>query len=359
MGHRKTTTKRGMMAMTTSGGTKPVVKHKRRYCKVQGCTKIVKSQGLCQSHGAKPRTCKVDGCAKQAQGNFDGMCKSHFKSYRKCTTGALAPQVENLVEPPPPEGASAYDTVLPASIGWTATSGAADGALMPLIQHLKDGFDQDKPSGWHRNEERRARGLFPVSNTATQLEGWERELVWMEILILTGVPGASFRHLARAWGRDKGFHMVLAQFICERRGNVERKKRGKVPGGGTGSSSAADRKAKKQQGQLCGADAWDDACYGTASYNEALALDLFETFHNNDDDDEGANDTATSADDDDDDDGDRKQSTADFQQHQHHQHHPHQQQQAAAVAEDHSDDSRVVSSSEDDHDGGGVDMAEV
>lgn len=43
------------------------VKHKRRYCRVPGCTKIVKSQGLCQSHGAKPRKCKVDGCQKQAQ----------------------------------------------------------------------------------------------------------------------------------------------------------------------------------------------------------------------------------------------------------------------------------------------------
>jgi len=48
------------------------VKHKRRFCRIEGCERIVKSQGLCQGHGAKPRLCKVEGCTKQAQGNFDG-----------------------------------------------------------------------------------------------------------------------------------------------------------------------------------------------------------------------------------------------------------------------------------------------
>ena len=94
---------------------------------------------------------------------------------------------------------------------------------MPLIAHLKAGFDAGKPPAWHRNEERRARGQWPVTSPATQLEAWERELVWTEILILTGNSQTSFRHLARAWGRDKGFQTVLAQFICERKGSVERK----------------------------------------------------------------------------------------------------------------------------------------
>ena len=48
------------------------VKHKRRFCRIEGCERIVKSQGLCQRHGAKPRLCKVIDCTKQAQGNFDG-----------------------------------------------------------------------------------------------------------------------------------------------------------------------------------------------------------------------------------------------------------------------------------------------
>ena len=48
------------------------VKHKRRFCRIDGCERIVKSQGLCQRHGAKPRLCKVATCEKQAQGNFDG-----------------------------------------------------------------------------------------------------------------------------------------------------------------------------------------------------------------------------------------------------------------------------------------------
>lgn len=50
------------------------VKHKRRYCKTPGCTRIVKSQGLCQRHGAVAKKCRVEGCPKQAQGNFNRMC---------------------------------------------------------------------------------------------------------------------------------------------------------------------------------------------------------------------------------------------------------------------------------------------
>jgi len=193
---------------------------------VEGCERIVKSQGLCQRHGAKTRKCKYENCQKQAQGNFDGMCKAHFKLTKtQLIDKNCKPPSENT-PPPPPEGESVYDSILPASIGWTSSS-TNDISTMPLVAHLKDGFDKMKPRGWHRNAERRARGLFPVPSPAVQLEGWERELVWMEICILSGCPQASFRHLARAWGRDKGFHIVLATFICERRGNVERKKRGK------------------------------------------------------------------------------------------------------------------------------------
>jgi hypothetical protein len=198
-------------------GHKDNVKHKRRYCRIENCTKIVKSQGLCQRHGAKTRKCKVDGCEKQAQGNFDSMCKLHFKITK---TQLIAKPVTEEDMSPEPVGESVYDSILPESIGW-----ADDTDAMPLVKHLKDGFERQKPRGWHRNEERRSRGLPPVPNPAVQLEGWERELVWMEICLLSGCPQSSFRHLARSWGRDKGFHMVLAQFICERRGNVERKKR--------------------------------------------------------------------------------------------------------------------------------------
>ena len=48
----------------------------------------------------------------------------------------------------------------------------------------------------------------------------------MEILLLSGgTPNASFRDLAHAWGRDKGFHHALASSVCERRGDIERKRR--------------------------------------------------------------------------------------------------------------------------------------
>jgi hypothetical protein len=49
--------------------------------------------------------------------------------------------------------------------------------LMPLVAHLKEGFVLGKPAGWHRNAERRARGMFPVKGLSVQLEPWERQLV--------------------------------------------------------------------------------------------------------------------------------------------------------------------------------------
>eukprot|EP00543_Licmophora_paradoxa_P019003 CAMPEP_0202471310 /NCGR_PEP_ID=MMETSP1360-20130828/84307_1 /ASSEMBLY_ACC=CAM_ASM_000848 /TAXON_ID=515479 /ORGANISM="Licmophora paradoxa, Strain CCMP2313" /LENGTH=261 /DNA_ID=CAMNT_0049097355 /DNA_START=377 /DNA_END=1162 /DNA_ORIENTATION=- len=93
---------------------------------------------------------------------------------------------------------------------------------MPIVSHLKEGFDANKPRAWHRNEERLARGLPPVHNPAIPLDGWERELVWMEICMLSGCNQASFHHLARAWGRDKGFHMALSRYICGHQGNMQR-----------------------------------------------------------------------------------------------------------------------------------------
>jgi len=266
-----------------SNGTAAVLKHKRRYCRADGCTRIVKSQGLCQRHGAKPRKCRADGCAKQAQGNFDGMCKSHFKAHKRITT-PLPPKPDPSValQPPPePMGESVYESILPASLAWNPLTSID---TMPLIAHLEHGFHAAKAPAWHRNEERQARGLWPVHNPATQLEDWERELVWMEILILTGNPEACFRHLARGWGRDKGFHMVLAQFICERHGDVERKKRERAANAAAGGAKRRrTQTVPTNDGDYIGADVWDDAVYGDADYNEALAADLLDFGADDDD----------------------------------------------------------------------------
>jgi len=143
---------------------------------------------------------------------------------------------------------------------------------MPLIEHLRQGFeDSTQPPAWHRNEERRARGLHPVHNPATQLESWEREIVWTEILLLSGSPEASFRHLARGWGRDKGFHTVLAQFICERHGNVERKKRRKM---NNGDGVPVEVETESTEMSSAG-DPYDDTLYAGDDYNEALVANIF------------------------------------------------------------------------------------
>ena len=146
--------------------------------------------------------------------------------------------------PPPPEGISVYDSVLPQSISYrpgmlyknqleqsnkntfseNPTSPPEEVNVMPLVLFFREGAN--KNPGWHRNAERRARGMFPVTSLSTQLEPWERQLALVEILLLSGgTPFANFKDLAHAWGREKGFHAVVASSVCERRGEVDRKRR--------------------------------------------------------------------------------------------------------------------------------------
>ncbi|KAL3921293.1 MAG: hypothetical protein SGILL_002821 [Bacillariaceae sp.] len=183
-------------------------------------------------------------------------------------------------------GSSVYDEILPKSIAHRQGDNCN-----PLVSFLKVGFDQGKPSGWHRNEERAARGLIQIDKPATQLENWERELVFYEILVLSGAPGSSFRHLARAWARDKAFHTVLANYIFSRFGSVERKRRPAANVNGGGDSDGAKKKATATNNNSAkrrkllpmntpaadiGADVWDSSQYGNVDTNEALAVDIFD-----------------------------------------------------------------------------------
>ena len=178
----------------------PTAKKKnRRICSVDGCSRVVKSQGVCQRHGAKPTGCKVKGCTKQAQGNFDGMCKAHYAELKR--TDCIQPVLDN--------NTSVYDKILPASVRTAETTEAP-----PIVEFLRDGLS--KPPGWHRNQERQSRGYDLILNLSTPLEGWERELVCTETLLLTGVSEEAFGHLARAWGREPGFHRALSTSVLDR-----------------------------------------------------------------------------------------------------------------------------------------------
>ena len=89
-------------------------------------------------------------------------------------------------------------------------------------------------------------GMFPVTTSATQLEPWERQLCLVEILLLSGgTPFANFKDLAHAWGREKGFHQILASNVCERRGEVDRKRRSDL--GKVMSSDQRDALKKKRK----------------------------------------------------------------------------------------------------------------
>lgn len=61
-----------------------------------------------------------------------------------------------------------------------------------------------------------------------------------------GTPYANFRDLAHAWGRDKGFHNQIVSNVCERRGEVERKRRGE--GSSNGAASKRGRPDVVDQG---------------------------------------------------------------------------------------------------------------
>jgi hypothetical protein len=189
---------------------------KKRLCRFPGCNRVIKSQGHCQRHGAVAKRCRIEGCDKQAQGTHDGMCKRHWKAVHFPAQEKTEPH-----PPPPPVGESVYDTILPQSIAfrptgtnnvastpmvgmpskqttvnnnkatttveaeiegsdnnadpWDAPAPPEGVAVMPLVLFLRD--NAHKKAGWHRNHERRARGVFPVSSLSCQLEPWERQLV--------------------------------------------------------------------------------------------------------------------------------------------------------------------------------------
>jgi hypothetical protein len=200
-------------------GSPNLSKKPKRLCRYPGCNRVIKSQGHCQRHGAKAKRCRIEGCDKQAQGTHDGMCKRHWKAIH-------FPEVKSNAEnePPQPKGESVYDSVLPQSIAYrpsvvtgkykeededslghdlpivhpghpAAASAAAANppaednktdpwdcppppegvSVMPLVAFLREGGPED--AGWHRNNERLARGMFPVASLSCQLEPWERQLV--------------------------------------------------------------------------------------------------------------------------------------------------------------------------------------
>ena len=73
-------------------------------------------------------------------------------------------------------GSEAWGTASAAEAG-EEVGGAGGLHIMPLVRFLRENADR-KP-GWHRNQERRARGAFPLTSLSSQLEPWERQLARM------------------------------------------------------------------------------------------------------------------------------------------------------------------------------------
>ena len=101
-----------------------------------------------------------------------------------------------------PSCVSAYGGAYPTNSGRQQQNNIPGAHTASLLQYLKAGFDAGLPASWHRNEERQGRSLSHV-RTPANLEDWERELVWIEILQLSDCSEDDcFTHLARAWGVD-------------------------------------------------------------------------------------------------------------------------------------------------------------
>lgn len=95
--------------------------------------------------------------------------------------------------------------------------------VMPLVRYFLN--STAKPLGWHRIQERLCRGSKPLRSITAQFEPWERQLVMFETMLLSGTGWNATEDLSHAWGRENGFHIVLVNQICERRGVLEKKKR--------------------------------------------------------------------------------------------------------------------------------------
>jgi len=244
---------------------------KKRMCKFPGCARVVKAQGHCQRHGAKTKRCKAPGCVSQAQGSHEGYCKRHWREFAapEEQRNSSRPRKKKREDPTTchPVGFSVYDSILPASFGWKTGGGSGglrtpkkemkrDGMLgsmaelgnmagikkdmlktkeehhtevIPILQHLLENEHLDV--GWHRANERLARGICPPSSNSTQLESWEKQLSVLEMALIAGTntknltPNRVTKILAHAWGREKGFPKLMLEKHCARRGDLDRKKR--------------------------------------------------------------------------------------------------------------------------------------
>lgn len=244
------------LAAASSCSSKPQVGHprkKKRICKFPGCSRTVKAQGHCQKHGAKIKRCKALGCTSQAQGSHEGYCKRHWRELLAPKDHRKRPQKEKEGDQMAcePVGSSVYDYILPASFAWkTEVSGGVKSPkkedtlegrgvtdredkqveLIPILKHLVENESLDP--GWHRTNERLARGIRPSKSLSTQLESWEKQLAVLEMALIAGTDTSkcltqhmTSKVLAHAWGREKGFHKIMIEKHCSRRGKLERKKR--------------------------------------------------------------------------------------------------------------------------------------
>ena len=243
-------TRKELAATTSSGSSKSLADHPRkrkRVCKIPGCLRSVKAQGHCQKHGAKIKRCKAPGCNSQAQGSHEGYCKRHWQErldpedpHKK--TKKKKEEEQTACEP---FGSSVYDYIVPASFAWkTEVSGrvkspikehALEGGgmadqedkhieLIPILKHLVENESFDP--GWHRTNERLARGIHPPKWLSTQLESWEKQLAVLEMALIAGTDMAkcltqhkTSKVLAHAWGREKGFYKIMTEKHCSRRGS--------------------------------------------------------------------------------------------------------------------------------------------
>lgn len=98
--------------------------------------------------------------------------------------------------------------------------------IIPLADHLENGYRNRLSFGWHRNYQRVTRGLNPINGKSSVLDAWEFRLVWNELLLLKGFENPSvWIHLAYGWGQRLGFHVEAIAMIGQLQGKNNSPKR--------------------------------------------------------------------------------------------------------------------------------------
>ena len=181
-------------------------------------------QGSSQNNNSDSKNSHKNNCSFEKEGE----CGRDANGATKHSNASHHGGGKNAVKP-------SSSTTFPSSSSTSLSSPSSSKNQMPLVEFLRSGLDMEP--GWHRKQERMLRNPNkPLRSISEQLQPEEKQLILFETMLLSGTIYSSSnssqqrvnKDLAHAWGREKGFHNLLVSQMCERRGDLSRKRRSDV-----------------------------------------------------------------------------------------------------------------------------------